>query len=581
MAFDGITIHALVDEFNNKLSGGRLSKIVQTEKDELLCTIKVPSGQYRLLLSCNPTLPLAYITSTNKSAPLQAPMFCMLLRKHLNNGRIMDITQPGLERIINIRIEHLNELGDLCTKYLIVELMGKHSNIIFTDEEFNIIDSIKRVSAAISSVREVLPGRKYFIPNTSGKTDPLNSTRASVANRLKELSVSLSKAIYQSFTGISPFIAEEVCVRAGIDASLPALELSENEITHLSACFCNLIEDVAENNYKCTIFYDNQVPFEFSVIENEMEKGYGCQEFSSVSKMLETYYAQKSNHTRIHQKSADLRQVVTTILERNHKKYSLQENQLKDTEKREKYRLYGELLSAYGYSLPEDSDSVKVLNYYTNEEITIPLDRELTPLENSKRYFDRYAKLKRTNDALTSQIAKTSDEIAHLESVMVALDMATAYEDLLQIREELSEAGYIKKHNQKDNRSRRIKNEPLHYISTDGFHIYVGKNNIQNEELTFHFASGNDWWFHAKEIPGSHVIVKSNGEELPDRTFEEAAALAAYYSKGKNQSKVEVDYVEKKSVKKVNGKAPGFVIYHTNYSMSITPDISGIKEYTE
>ena len=252
---------------------------------------------------------------------------------------------------------------------------------------------------------------------------------------------------------------------------------------------------------------------------------------------------------------------------------------MKDTAKKEKYKVYGELINTYGYGLEDGCKSFKALNYYTNEEITIPLDPTMTPAENSKKYFDKYGKLKRTEEALTEQIADTRSEIEHLESVSNALDIALAESDLAQIKEELMEYGYIKKHyDRRKGQKAQSKSKPFHYVTEDGYDIYVGKNNFQNDELTFKFATGNDWWFHAKGIPGSHVIVKTEGSELPDNTFEEAARLAAYYSKARDAKKVEIDYIQRKRVKKVNGGAPGFVIYHTNYSMVIEPDIQNIKE---
>ena len=271
---------------------------------------------------------------------------------------------------------------------------------------------------------------------------------------------------------------------------------------------------------------------------------------------------------------------MTTALERCRKKYALQAKQLKDTEKKDKYRIYGEMLNTYGYSLEPGAKSLKCVNYYTNEEIQVPLDPQLSAHENSVKYFDRYAKLKRTWEALSVQIQETKDELEHLDSISTALDIAVSEDDLIQLKEELIQFGYIKRHysGKKGNKKVRINSKPFHYISSDGFHMYVGKNNFQNEELTFKFATGNDWWFHAKGIPGSHVIVKSEGQELPDRTFEEAGRLAAYYSKGRNAEKVEIDYVQKKQVKKTPGGKPGFVIYHTNYSLLIDPDIRNIQQ---
>jgi predicted ribosome quality control (RQC) complex YloA/Tae2 family protein len=301
-----------------------------------------------------------------------------------------------------------------------------------------------------------------------------------------------------------------------------------------------------------------------------------CRNFSSVSALLEQYYAQKNQLSRIRQKSADLRRIVQTALERNIKKYDLQLRQMKDTEKKDKYRIYGELLNTYGYHTAPGEKSMEALNYYTNEMITIPLDPQLSPSENAKKYFEKYGKLKRTCEALSTLTLEVKEEIDHLESIQAALDIALLEEDLTQIKEELIESGYIRRKG--GTKKVKITSRPFHYISSDGFHIYVGKNNYQNDELTFKSASGNDWWFHAKGIPGSHVIVKSQGEELPDTTFEEAARLAAHYSKGRDQEKVEVDYLQRKNVKKPNGGKPGFVVYYTNYSMMIDSDISGIQQ---
>ena len=298
--------------------------------------------------------------------------------------------------------------------------------------------------------------------------------------------------------------------------------------------------------------------------------------------MLETYYATKSLLTRSHQKSSDLRRVVQTALERNRKKYNIQKKQLNDTAKKDKFKVYGELINTYGYGLEEGCRSFKALNYYTNEEITIPLDPTLTPAQNSKKYFDKYGKLKRTEEAVTEQITDTESEISHLESISNALDIARSESDLSQIKEELTEYGYIKRHyTNKKGQKAQPKSKPLHYISSDGFDIYVGKNNFQNDELTFKFATGNDWWFHAKKMAGSHVIVRTKDGELPDRTFEEAGRLAAWYSKGHSAPKVEIDYIQKKHVKKPAGAKPGFVVYYTNYSLMASPDISDLKEVTE
>ena len=576
MAFDGIVVANLVHELKSELLNGRIAKIAQPEADELLLTIKSPSGQRRLYLSASASLPLIYLTENNKPSPMTAPNFCMLLRKHIANGRIVDIYQPKLERIIYFTIEHLNELGDLCRKNLIVEIMGKHSNLIFCTEDGTIIDSIKHVSAQMSSVREVLPGRTYFIPDTMEKSDPLSITPEKFTAVLQSKPLPLSKAIYTSFTGISPITAEEICFIAGIDSSLPPKELSADIMQHLYNQFTLYFTNVKEGAFRPAIYYLGSEPKEFASLPLTHFTEYRCVEFDKISNVLETYYATKNTITRIRQKSSDLRHILQTALERNRKKYDLQMKQLKDTENRDRYKIYGELLHVYGYNLEEGAKSLEAFNYYTNETIQIPLNPMLSPQENAKKYFDKYNKQKRTYEALSSLIQETSDDILYLESVRTALDISRSEEDLAEIKEELIAAGYMKRKFTK--KKQRIKNKPLHYISSDGYDMYVGKNNFQNEELTFHFANGNDWWFHAKQAPGSHVIVKTKGEELPDSTFEEAGRLAAYYSSMRNADKIEIDYIEKKHVKKPTGGKPGFVVYYTNYSLIIDSDISEIKE---
>lgn len=576
MAFDGITVAALVKELNDTLSEARIYKIAQPEADELLFTLKNNKEQYRLLMSASASLPLVYLTGQNKQSPMTAPNFCMLLRKHIQNGRIVKIWQPGLERVIHFEIEHLNELGDICKKILTIELMGKHSNIIFCNDENMIIDSIKHVSGMVSSVREVLPGRSYFIPETQEKLDPLSASAKDFMTIFTK-AAPLYKALYSSFTGFSPSAAQELCFLAGLDADRPAPVFSTDEQTTLRTQFCRLVESIQNGVYSPCIVYENGAPAEFSALPLTRYAEENTRHFSSISEVLETYYAEKNIVTRIRQKSVDLRKIVQTALERNVKKYDLQCRQMKDTEKRDKYRIYGELLNTYGYSAAPGARSLEAVNYYTNESVTIPLDPMLTASENAKKFFDKYNKLKRTYEALSELTLEVKSEIDHLESISASLDIALQENDLVQIKEELIESGYMnRKGGVKNTRKEKVTSKPFHYISSDGYDIYVGKNNFQNDELTFKFAVGNDWWFHAKGMPGSHVIVKSNGDELPDRTFEEAGKLAAYYSNGRGQEKVEIDYVEKKHVKKPNGAKPGFVVYYTNYSLMIDSDISGL-----
>lgn len=576
MALDGIVIANIKKELSDCCLDAVINKIAQPESDELLLTLKGKKGTVKLLLSASPSLPLIYITKESKQSPLTAPNFCMLLRKHVSAGRIVQIEQPELERILIFHIEHLDNLGDKKRKKLIVELMGKHSNIIFCTEDNIILDSIKHVSSAVSSVREVLPGRKYFIPKQEGKCNPLTFTQKD-SDMIWNKPVTVSKAIYTSLTGISPLIANEICYRAQIDGDSSTASLTDTQKTNLAAQLFSFLLLIKENLFTPTIIYDQEgKPLEFTSVPLTIYQDKKTVFCDSISEVLQQYYRQKERFSRISQKSADLRHVVHTLLERARKKQIIQEKQLKDTGKREKYKKYGELIHIYGYQLPENTSGFEAYDYESETTVRIPLDNTISPMENAKKYFERYSKLKRTLEAVTEQLEETKAEIAHLESIEIALKQSESEADLTEIKLELSQSGYIKKQLHKKGQRLQV-SKPYHYRSGDGFDIYVGRNNFQNEDVTFRMATGNDWWFHAKQTPGSHVLVKTSTGELPDRTFEEAARLAAYYSTCRDSKKVEVDYLQKKHVKKPNKAKPGFVVYYTNFSMTIEPNIDGIE----
>ena len=423
MAFDGVTIANIVKEMNDTLLGCRIYKIAQPESDELILTIKGSCGQKRLFISADASLPLIYLTETNKPSPMTAPGFCMLLRKHLQNGRITAITQPGLERIIHIDIEHLDEMGDLCKKTLIVEIMGKHSNIIFCNENGIIIDSIKHVSGLVSSVREVLPGKPYFVARTQDKLDPLTADFEIWQSKILTKPVAVFKAIYGGYTGISPILAQEICYRAGVDGESPTAALSDEDGRRLFDTFLQMMKQIKEGIFAPHIAYTGKNPVEFAAFPLTIyaDGKDHLVKYESMSQLLEHYYAEKNTLTRIRQKSSDLRRIVQTLLERNIKKYDLQLKQMEDTNKRDTYRIYGELLNTYGYGVTPGSKSMEALNYYTNEMITIPLDPDLTPSENAKKYFEKYNKLKRTYEALSELTQQVKEEIDHLESISTAL----------------------------------------------------------------------------------------------------------------------------------------------------------------
>ncbi len=582
MALDGITIAAVVKELNDKIKDCRIAKVAQPDDDELILTIKGTCGQVRFLISANATLPFAYLSDENKPSPLNAPSFCMALRKHIQNGKIVAIKQPGLERIIEIHTEQLNEMGDMTVKRLIIELMGKHSNIILCDEDNNIIDSIKHIGPTVSSVRLVLPGREYFIPNTSEKSDPLSETRDNFILTLNRQNMPINRFLYMTYSGISPLMGNELANRAGLDGDMSTAALSGTQIESLYNEFNKLTEAIKTGDFSPCIYMKGDEPTEFSAVNLSVyDDSLSRLDHDSISFTLASYYREKEIYTRVRQKSTDIRRIISNAVERDSKKRDIQAKQLKDTDKMDKYKVYGELIHTYGYAVEDGAKSFEADNYYTGEKITIPLDPDLSVMENAKRYFDRYNKLKRTKEAVTEQLKQTEAELEYLGTVSNSIDIAKTEADLNAIRDELAIYGLIKRHqNSKDKKKGTSqKSKPMHYVTDEGFHIYVGKNNIQNDELTFKLAGNNDWWFHSKKIPGSHVVVRTEGRELPDSVFEKAAAIAGFYSQGKDAPKVEIDYVLRREVKKPAGAAPGFVVYYTNYSMMIKPEIpAGVTE---
>lgn len=579
MALDGIVLSNVVFELRQLLIGGRIDKIAQPEKDELLITIRNNKNSYKLLLSVDASLPRIHITDQPKKSPLTPPTFCMLLRKHLKNGKITQIKQPNFERIIEIYFNHLNELGDLCEKVLIIEIMGRHSNIILCDDTSKIIDSIKRVNSFMSSVREVIPGREYSYPPAKNKINPLTISNFLEFKSCINKPIIIHKALYQTFIGFSPLIAEEICYRANINSSLNYEALNEEQLLAIYNAFQDIITIVNNDNYSPNIIRDDDESYiDFSVLKLSCYKNKTSINYESISSLLDCYYKNRSIQTRMKQKSVDIRKLVQTNIDRCRKKLELQNKQIEDTQDKDIFKIKGELINANIYTIKEGDTKIEVYNYYDNKNIVITLNPNLTPSENSQKYFSKYNKKKRTLIALTEQIKLTKQELNHLESIKYALDFAPTEEDIIDIRKELMEAGYIKFRKIKGKKALG-KSEPLHYISSDGFDIYIGKNNYQNDELSLHFASSKDWWFHTKEVPGSHVIVKTKGKELPDRTFEEAAALAAFYSKAKNNTKVAVDYTLKKNLKKPNGSVPGYLIYHTNYSMYVKPSECNLEKF--
>jgi predicted ribosome quality control (RQC) complex YloA/Tae2 family protein len=581
MAFDGITVSAIKAEIEDKILGGRIDKVYQPEKDEIILGIRSMGQAYKLLLTSNASTPKFHFTQTNPSNPMTPPLFCMVMRKHLQSGKIIKIEQPDFDRILNIYVESLNELGDYSVKKLVLEIMGRHSNIILTDENNTILDCIKHIGHDTSSVREVLPGREYTLPPSQGKINTLELDD----NNFKEVlgnnpSFEIQSVIYKNYTGISPIAASEICYRANVNGSTPVEALTDIQKEVIFNEFAKLVEDIKANRfYPESITNEKGKTIDFSPIEMSQFNGFEIKKYTSISELIESFYANRDFAYRIGQKTQDLRKLITQNIERCIRKKDIQMQTLRSIKNRDELRLKGELLTANIYSIKKGMTTVELPNYYSeNQElVAIELDSNKTPSENAQKYYKAYNKAKRTFEALKDQIKSNDEELAYLESVLTSVNNCTDEQDVKEIRRELREEGYVKKvKNQKDKSKKH--SVPLHFISQDGFDIYVGKNNIQNDELTLKFARPRDIWMHTKNIPGSHVIIVANGQTIPDTTLNEGAMLSAFYSKAKNSSKVPVDYTEKKNVKKPNGSKPGFVIYETNKTAYITTSEEEIKK---
>ncbi len=582
MALDGIVLNSIKHELVNKLIGGRVDKVYQPEKDEIIINIRNNSSNYKLLLTSNSSSPRIHLTTLSRKNPEQAPMFCMLLRKHLYSSNIIEIKQLQLDRVIEIVFECKDELKTTVKKSLIIEIMGKHSNIIFINyDNKTIIDSIKRVSENMSSVRQVYPGIPYALPPSQSKLNPLDIDKDGFINAINATNKGtlIFGFLYKTFVGFSPLLSKDICFNSGVNEGLALDELSENDINIIYENFTNVTGDIKNNNYTPAIYSNsNENIYDFHSIKINYFNNCEKQDFNSISELLDVFYYELDNKNRINQKVSNLLKSINTKLDRDRKKLEKQKNELLSAEDREKYKIYGDLIISNLHA-PYENNKLTVINYYDPEqnEITIPLDPKLNNLSlNSQKYYKRYNKLKSAEDELLKLIESTASDIEYLENILFSIEACQTTDDLDQIYEELSQEGFIKKYKAPKG-SNKVKNDILIYISSHGHEILVGKNNIQNDLITFKHAKKDDYWFHAKGIPGSHVVIKTNGDELEDIEYMEAARLAAFYSKGKNNSLVEVDYTKRQNIRKPANAKLGFVIYDTNYSMNIDTDISKIK----
>ena len=576
MAFDAIVVNSLARELNEMLEGTKIDKVYQPEKDEVCLKIRAGKDNYKLVLSASPSHPRVYIADNyEKQNPKKAPVFCMTLRKHIQSGVIAGVVQVGFERIIRIAIDSYDELREKTRKYLYVEIMGKHSNIILVhDTENRILDSIKRVPPSVSRLRQILPGMAYELPPVQDKINPMaNIDRQELIDRIRSCDMQIFKAIYSNILGLSPTVAREICYRLDIDKSMSSLEIGDGEIDRIikeiNLMFCKLELGQAYPNMIIDQKRDKIV--EFSSIKLNQYEDLTEINFDRVSQAIESYYISKDIKDRINQRASAMKKSLQIKLDRVNNKIKKQNQELLESEKADDYRVKGEILTSYIYMVQKGMEEVELDNFYdNNSKIRVSLNKNLTPSENAQKYFKKYNKLKNASEEISKQIKINLEESEYLENSLLAIENCDNDKDLKEIREELIREGYIKSYRM-PKKDIKPNTQYLKYMSSGGNLIMVGKNNKQNDYLTLRLADNEDLWFHTKNIPGSHVVLKCAGKKVLDEEILEAATLAAYYSKAKMSANVPVDYTIKKHVKKPSGAKPGMVIYETNKTAYVTP----------
>ncbi|MBR5586479.1 MAG: NFACT family protein [Clostridia bacterium] len=579
MAFDGVVISCLAKELQSLLAGGRVDKIYMPDRDSIVMAVRSLGKNYRLFLSSNPSMPRISLTEQTREYPQNPPMFCMLLRKHLTGGRILSVSQPDMERIVEFTFESRTELGDLTEKRLIVELMGRHSNIIFVDDKNRISDCTRLVDGSVSSVRTVLPGQEYQSPPPQNKISLLSAEKEQVRQIIlscpKEQKV--DKFILESFAGFSPLMAREPIYRAIGNTDAFAGELTIPMLECIAENLWEIFEKIKSENFTPGLILDKSGnPADFAAIEI---KQLPFERVESIAAVVESFYLDKELRGRMAQQSGDIMKIVTNLIERCARKAMIQHEDIRKSAKKDKYRLYGDIITANIYKIQKGDRQLVTENFYSEnlEEITIPLETELIPSENAQKYYARYNKLKNTEIYATEQLEKSMADIEYLKSVQMSLENCENLKELSEIKSELVSEGYLKRA-KASGKQKEKPSSPDKFISSDGFEILVGKNNKQNDHLTLKMASNSDVWFHTKTLPGSHTVIVTGGKPVPDSTMTEAAMLAAYYSKARGSENVPVDYTLIKNVKKPAGAKAGMVIYVDYKTAYVTPDEAKIKE---
>ena len=592
MAFDGLVMAAAVKEFNTTLINSRIEKIYQPASGEIVLLLHAQRQKCRLVVSADARDARVHITGKTGENPLTPPLFCMVLRKHLEGGRIVSFAQKGLERVLHIHVEAIDELGRLAEKVLIHEIMGKHSNIILTNPTDNVIlDGIHRYSHALSRHREVLPGRAYVPPPEQPKADPLSVTENAFRETVWQAqeNQSLAKALLTCFSGISPQTCREIVARSGLAPETTAGDCGDYELQKLWQAFDGLVKDIRTGCFQPTLLLSrNGEPVAFSAIDLTMEadlsgetpaKDRSVKEHGSMNEVLDRYFTTRRQKTALDQRRNQMLQTVAYERERLARKLSIYETALADTGEAEKFKIMGEMLTANLYQLSRGAVQTEVVNYYdpAGATLVIDLDPRLSPSENAQQYFKKYTKVRNSAEFALTQIEQAQTDARYLDTVLNNLEMAETPDDLVEIRIELTDQGYLKEKpiKRRSPTGSGKKDEPLaplEFTSSEGLAILVGRNNRQNDRLTLKIAQPEDTWLHVKDIPGAHVIIRSGHlPEVPDRTLNEAALLAAYYSKSRFSANVPVDLTLRKHVHKPKGAKPGMVIYENQRTLYVTP----------
>lgn len=571
MAMDGIAVKCTAFECNQLLQNARMDKIYQPEQDEIVLVLRTDGGNVRLVLSASANHARVHLTQQKKENPMQAPFFCMLLRKHLIPSRLVRITQQDFERVLILEFACTTELGDPTTKYLIAELMGRHSNLIFTEQDGRIIDSVKHIDARISSVRQVLPGLMYQGAPSQHKKNPLTATVEELSCLLAQEDRPLQKLLLQTYTGLSPLACREIAFRISGNCDVTTGALPQNAPAQIADFFAQ----IRENRFQPTLVMDGDKSIEFAAFPPTQYQGaYTLLHPATFSDTLERYYAARDVDQRQHQRAAAMEKMISNFIERCSKKCNIYRQTIKDASDKELQKQLGDLIMANAYQIRPGDSSLTVSNFYApdNAEITIRLDPQKTTAQNAQRCYTRYTKQKTAEKMAQEQLTASLAELEYLESVQQFLENAKTPSELSELRDELHSQGYLAK-GSKGKRQKQKRVKPRIFRSSDGFLIYVGKNNLQNDAITFQLSRSRDLWLHTKNIPGSHtLIVRGNAQEIPDRTVEEAAMLCALHSKAKNGVKIPVDYTECKNVKKIPGAKPGMVIYDHFNTAYVTPN---------